>query len=255
MKRILTLLALLSYLAFGYNFNGTWINTSGTGYNEPAKLIIKKGRVSPVLKRGKNFVRLKTKTPTKVVNGFFEVWGIKNRSLALVATPINSSKIRVIVKKINPSQRKIVTKSYIFTRKSRPVYSNQFLGSYHSRHNNLFTAISRVVIFKRDGRLYVKAWRNTPRGERPLGIARARLKGNRLYMEWEKRAILVRANITGIRKNAKNRYKLIKLNINARNLRTGVSNSQSIVLKRDRYPTIQEPLDQIENIFHLLEGY
>jgi hypothetical protein len=255
MKRIFILLGMLSYLAFGYNFNGTWINKTGAGFNEPVKLVIKGDYISPTIKRGSTFYKLKTKAASRAANGYFEVWGFKNKSMALFITPNNSRQIEVLFKKINPNRKSVITKRFIFARKGAPVNLRQFTGSYHSRHNNLFTAISRVTIFKEQGRLYVKAWRNTPRGERALGVARARLKGDRLYMVWEKRNIYVKANIKGIKKNAQNRFKKIQLNIEARNLRTNVYNRQTIILKRDRYRAHNEPVDQIERAFDLVLGY
>ncbi len=255
MKRIFTLLALLSYLAFGYNFNGVWINKTGANYNDPVKIIIKNGKVTPLLNRNGDYVRLKTKYATHAGNGYFEVWGFKNKSIALFIAPVNSSKIRVIAKKINPAKKRIITKSFLFARKGRAINLNQFVGDYRSRHNNLFTAISRIHIYKSGGKLYVKAWRNTARGERPLGIAPARLVGNRLYMEWEKRAILVKANILGLRKNGSHRFQKIQLTLEARNLRTNIYNKQTLVLTRDNCQAISAPVEQIEEIFNTIYGY
>ncbi len=255
MKRILILLGMLSFLAFGYNFNGNWINKGEPNYNDPVKLVIKNGQISPMLTRPSGLVKLKTKTATRVSNGYFEVWGFGNKSIALLIKPINSNKIRVIAKKINLNKRKVYTKSFIFARKRARSNGRPFIGRYHSRSNNLFTAISKVQIYKENGRLYVKAWRNTPRGERALGIARAVLKGNRLYMRWERRDIFVKANIQGLNRNGQNRFKRIRLNIIARNLRTDISNSQTIILRRNNYQARIEPIDQIEQIFNTIYGY
>jgi len=255
MKRILTLLALLSYLAFGYNFNGTWINKTGAHYNDPVKLIIKNGNISPLLNRNGDYVRLKTKHATRAGNSYFEVWGFKNKSLALFISPVNSSKIRVIAKKINPLTKRIITKSFLFARKGVATHLNQFIGNYRSRNNNLFTAISRLHIYKQRGKLYVKAWRNTARGERPLGITQARLVGNRLYMEWERGPILVKANIRGLTKGNGNRFRKIRLSIEARNLRTNIYNKQTIILKRDRGARVIDPIDEVERIFNTIYGY
>lgn len=258
MKRILTLLAMLTFIAFGYNFNGTWINKTDSNYNDPVKLIIKNGRITPLLNRNGDYVRLKTKAATRVGNGYFEVWGFKNKSIALNITPINRTKIRVVAKKIIPARKHITTKSFLFTRKGVATNLNQFVGRYRIRNNNLFSAISRLHIYKNGGKLYVKAWRNTPRGERALGIAPARLVGNRLYMEWERGEIYVKANIRGLRKNRANRFQRIRLNIEARNLRTNIYNKTAVILKRDRnYScTIQEdPLNTVEQIFNTIYGY
>ncbi len=255
MKRILTLLTLLSYLAFGYNFNGTWINKTGARYNDPIKLIIKNGNISPILNRNGNYVRLKTKHATRAGNGYYEVWGFKNKSLALFISPVNSSKVRVIAKKINPITKKIITKSFLFARKGQVAHLNQFIGNYRSRNNNLFTAISRLHIYKQGGKLYVKAWRNTARGERPLGTTQAWLEGNRLRMDWEKRAILVRASIVGLRKNSLGRFNKIKLSLEARNLRTNLFNRQTIILTRQNCQADIDPIDQVQEIFNTITGY
>jgi len=255
MKRIFTLLTLLSALTFGYNFNGTWINKSGANYNDPVKILIRNGKVTPLLNRNGDYVRLKTKSATRAGNGYFEVWGFKNKSLALYIAPINSSKIRVIAKKINPTTKRIITKSFLFARKGLAINLNQFIGNYRIRNNNLFTAISRVKIYKSGRRLYVKAWRNTEYGEQPLGIAPARLVGNRLYMEWERGPILVKANIQGLKKGAANRFRKIRLSLEARNLRSNLVNRQTIILRRNNCQADVAPVEQIEKIFNTIYGY
>ncbi len=256
MRRIILLLALLSYFAFGYNFNGTWINKTGANYNDPVKLIIKNGTISPLIKRNEKLIRLKRKQATRAGNGYFEVWGFKNKSIALFISPINRNKIRVIAKKINPTKKRIITKSFLFAKKgSNRVNLNQFIGDYSSQNSNLFTAISRLHIYKSGGKLYVKAWRNTARGERPLGITQAWLEGNRLRMDWEKRAILVRASIVGLRKNSLGRFNKIKLSLEARNLRTNLFNRQTIILTRQNCQADIDPIEQVQEIFNTITGY
>lgn len=234
MKRILTLIGLLSIFLFGYSANGTWINNNKAGYKEIVQLTIKNGVVTPLVNIGHNrFAKLKTKRATPANSGLFEAWGFKNRNLALFLRPINANRLKVVAKNINTQNRTIRTKILYFTKKRAPhkSFNRQFIGNYHSK--DLFSAISTVKIFQRGGQLYVKAWRNTPRGQRVLGTSRARLKNGKLHMRWQRGNIIVHAKIWGYRKNSRNTYRKIQLFIKAKNLRFGQSKKQIINLRRD----------------------
>lgn len=235
MKKIVTLMGLLSLFLFGYSTNGTWINKNGAGYKQIVQLKIKNGAITPLVNIGrKRFAKLKTKQATLVNRGLFEAWGFKNRNLALYVTPIDANRLRVVEKDINTQKRTIRTKIFYLTKKRAPQISfkRQFIGNYRS--GDIFSAISRVKVFQRGGQLYVKAWRNTPRGQRVLGTSLARLKNGKLHMRWQRGNILVHAKIWGYRKNSQNRYQKIQLFIKAKNLQFGQTKKQIINLRRDR---------------------
>jgi len=245
MKKIILISLLFITSVFGYNFNGTWTNTSPTSYNDPIRLKIYKNTITPYIKRGNNIAKLRAKKATNTGNGLFEAWGFRDKNLVIFAKPINSYKIKVIVKKINVTQRKITTKNFIFTNKSK-LANTKAKKRYAGRwvNYNSFSAISRLQIRQKSGKIYVKAWRPTRFGEQYLGTAIASVKGSRLYINWRKNNIKVKANMIGLNFNKfQNRYNKLRLNLTAYNTRNGVSNSQTIYFRRSNtLPTIGRPI-------------
>ena len=234
MKKIVLIMTLLISSVFGYNYNGTWTNTSTPNYNDPIQLKITDKKVTPYIKRGSKVAKLKTKKATNTGNGLFEAWGFGNRNLVLYIKPINSYKIKVYVKKINVAKRSILTKTFIFTNKKR--VSNvrakkRYAGLWVSQ--SPFSAISKLRIKQENGKMIIKAWRPTRYGQEYLGAARARVKNGKLYINWKKGNLTVKANIVGLRFNkSQNRYNRLQLNLTAYNNRNGITNSQTIYLRR-----------------------
>jgi len=243
MKRFFLIIAMLSVWAFGYNYSGTWINKSETNYNDPVRLIIKGKNVKPILKRGSKRVALKGKNTTNVGNGLFEAWGYGYKNLVLYIKPINSTKLRVTAKKIDLNKKRVITKSFIFKKKSNPTIGirKRFVGNFKSMSN--FSAIKKITIREVDGRLFVRAWKNTANGVKPLGVARAKLYDNKLHMTWNRGNLVVSATIKGYNYNSnKRRYNNLELSIKATNLNTGLTNRQTIQLKRGFIAVTPQPI-------------
>ena len=235
MKRVLLLLAALAVSAFGYNYNGTWVNKSTSKYNDPVVLKISGTTISPFIKRGSKRVKLKSKSATSTSNGLYEAWGFGDKNLVLYIKPINSVKIKVYEKKINTSKRTVVTRSFIFTKKGAATKSvkKRYVGNWRS--SGAFSAISKLTVRNVDGQLYVRAWKNTPRGQKALGLARAKYYGNALHITWYKGNLVVNATIKGYNYNSRtNRYRTLQLNLNAKNINTGLTNRQTINFKRGK---------------------
>ncbi len=232
MKRVIFLVAMFASLAFGYNYNGVWKNSNIANYNDPIVLKINGNSVKPILKRGDRRVALKSKVATNVGNGLFEAWGYGYKNLVLFIKPINKRKLRVVAKKIDTQRKRVITKSFVFVKKSPPVsVRKRYIGNYRSTSN--FSAIKKIAIREVDGRLFVRAWKNTRDGLRPLGVARAKLYNNRLHMTWNRGDLVVDATIRGYNYSSRlNRYKNLELNIKATNLNTGLTNRQTIQLSR-----------------------
>ncbi len=250
MKKIIIGITFLFTSIFAFNYNGEWINKSDTSYNDPVKLIIKDKVVTPYIKRGVKIAKLKPKKATNIGNGLFEAWGFRDKNLVLVIKPINSYKLKVYLKKIYVSKRVIYTKSFIFINKNRIInkkIKSRFIGDW--KNNDPLSAISRLKIIKRANDLIIKAWRPINGYEEFLGASKANIKGNTLYLRWKKGNILVKATIKGYNYNSvSNKYNLLKLNIKATNLSTGLTNEQIIYLKRfyntssQSVPSIGKPI-------------
>ena len=242
MKKLLVTLILAVGTLFGYNFTGTWVNQSPHSINDPVKLKISGTKVTPYIKRGNGLAKLKTKNATDVGGALFEAWGFGNKNLVLYIKPINSTKIKVIEKKIDVKRKKILTKVFTFKNKSRVsanTIKRRFVGTY--RNNDRLSALSKVVISNVNGNLYVKAWRHGESGSRYLGSTKARIVGNKLYTKWRKGNLLVNATISGVKlKDNGTRYRTIRIDIKAKNLRTGYVNRQTIYLTRTR-PNVDRP--------------
>ena len=233
MTKILLLLSALAVLAFGYNYNGTWINKSESKYNDPIVLKISGTTISPYIKRGEQRVKLKSKNATSTGNGLYEAWGFGVKNLVLYIKPINSSKIKVYEKKINTSKRTVVTRSFIFTKKASITKSikKRYVGNWKS--SDAFSAISKLTVRNVEGNLYVRAWKNTPRGQKALGLAKAKYYGNALHLTWYKRNLVVNATIRGLNYNSRtNRYRTLQLDLRAKNINTGITNRQIINFRR-----------------------
>ena len=232
MRRLILLLMLFASMAFGYSYSGIWKNSSAVGYNEPVILKIGGNKVSPILQRGDRRVALKSKLTTNVGSGLFDVWGYGYKNLVLFIKPINSYKLRVVAKKVDTKRKRVVTKSFVFIKQQSPhSIKRQFIGNYKSSSN--FSAIKKIAIRDIDGRLFVRAWRNTRDGLKALGVARAKIYNNRLHMTWDRGNLSVEATIRGYNYSRRiNRYRNLELYVKATNLRTGLTNTQTIQLRR-----------------------
>jgi hypothetical protein len=243
MKKVLLLLTVFASMAFGYNFNGTWKNASQSGYNDPVVLkITNNNKVSPVLKRGARRVALKSKSTTNVGNALYEAWGHGQKNLVLLIKPINSRKLRVIAKKIDTKRKRVITKKFIFVKKLAPQnIRKRYTGNYISSSN--FSAIKKIAIREVDGKLFVRAWKNTRNGLRALGVAKAKIYNNRLHITWNRANLEVVATIKGYNysKN-RNRYRNLELYVKATNLNNGLVNTQTIQLKRGSISVPPQPL-------------
>ena len=242
MKRVLLILSALAVSAFGYNYNGTWINKSTSKYNDPVVLKISGTTVSPYIKRGNQRIKLKSKNATNTGNGLYEAWGFGVKNLVLYIKPINSSKIKVYEKKIDTAKRIVITRSFIFTKKSAITKSikKRYVGNWRS--TGAFSAISKLTVRDVDGNLYVRAWKNTPRGQKALGLARAKYYGNALHITWYKGNLVVNATIKGLNYNSRtNRYRTLQLNLRAKNINTGITNRQIINFRRGKI-NIEHPI-------------
>jgi len=244
MKRVIFLLAVFASLAFGYNYSGIWKNSSEIGYNDPIMLKIKGNTVSPILQRGDRRVALKAKVATNVGNELFEAWGYGYKNLVLLIKPINSRKLRVVAKKIDTKRKRVYTRSFVFVKKAPPQsIRKRFIGNYRSTSN--FSAIKKIAIREVDGKLFVRAWKNTRNGLRPLGVARAKLYNNRLHMTWNRRNLVVEATIKGYNYSKRlNRYKNLELSIKATNLNNGLTNRQTMQLRRAEVRVPSQPQPQ-----------
>ena len=242
MKRVFLLITIFATMAFGYNYNGTWKNISANGYNDPVVLKINGSSVSPVINRGQKRVALKAKYATNVGSGLFEAWGHGYRNLVLFIKPINSNKLKVIAKKIDTQRKRVVTKSFIFRKNIPPVNrKKRFVGNYRSSSN--FSAIKKVTIREVGGKLFVRAWKNSPRGLQPLGVARAKYYNNRLHMTWNRGNLVVEATIKGYNYNSRiDRYRNLELSIRATNLNNGLTNSQTMQLSRGGVTVPRKPI-------------
>ena len=242
MKRVILLLAIFASMAFGYNYSGTWKNNTGASYNDPIILKISNNKVTPILKRGDKRVALKGKVATNIGNGLFEAWGHGYKNLVLLIKPINSNKLRVYAKKIDTNKKKVITKSFVFVKKRAPKsVRKRFIGNYKSTSS--FSAIKKITIREIEGKLYVRAWRNTRNGLKPLGVARAKFYNNRLHMTWNRRNLIVEATIKGYNYNKRlNRYRNLELSIKATNLNNGLTNTQTMQLRRVNVDTTPKPI-------------
>ena len=246
MKKIIFTYITTVGLLFGYNFNGVWVNKSGAKYNDPIKLAIKGSYVTPFIKRGNKIYKLKQKRATNIGGKeLFEAWGFGYKNLVLLIKPINRFKIKVIAKKIDTKAKKVVTKSFIFSNRQKVINSikkSRFIGNWVG--GNQFSALSRVAIRLENGKLLVKAWRPSNRGDIYIGSSIAKIRGNKLFATWHKDNLVINANFTGIGV-INNRYKKLKVNISAKNLTNGLSNWQTMYLIKSK-PNISKP--QIRHI-------
>ncbi len=235
MKRVFLLLAVLAASAFGFNYSGTWVNKSSYKYNDPIKLKISGTAITPYLYRDEHIVKLKRKNATKTGTGLFEAWGFGAKNLVLYIKPINSTKIKVYEKKIDTNRKIVVTRSFIFRKKGavNSNIKNRYVGNWKS--TGAFSAISKLTIRKVDNQLYVRAWKNTGGGQRPLGLARAKYYSNALQITWYKGNLVVKAKITGMNYNpSTKKYQTLKLDLRAKNLNSGIENRQTIYFSRNR---------------------
>lgn len=243
MKKIILLLSIFFASAFGYNYSGTWVNKSSYRYNDPTTLKISGTTITPYLSRSGQSVKLKAKKATPTGTGLYEAWGFGAKNLVLYIKPINSRQIKVYEKKIDTARKTVVTRSFIFAKKV-PVTRNikkRFLGNWKS--NSAFSAISKLTIRDVDGNLYVRAWRNTPRGQRALGLARAKFYNNALHITWYKGNLVVNATIKGLNYNAKkNRYRTLQLSLSAKNINTGLTNRQTIYFSKKHLRPTPRPI-------------
>jgi len=240
MKKFFLVLTVFVVNLFGYNYNGNWINKSGANYNDPIKLIIKGNKVKPILIRGERRVALKSKVATNVGNGLFEAWGHGYKNLVLFIKPVNRYKLRVTAKKIDVDKKRVLTKVYTFVKKGiiTPGIRKRFTGNFRSTSG--FSAIKKISIREVDGKLFVRAWKNTPNGVRPLGVARAKLYDNKLHITWNRANLVVKATVRGYNYNAfNNRYNNLELSIKATNLNSGFINRQTMQLKRGSVDVLQ----------------
>jgi len=233
MKKIILLLMLSAISVFGFNYNGTWINKSVAKYNDPIKLNISANNIAPYLKRGNKIVKLKTKKSTNVGTGLFEAWGFGYKNLVLYIKPINSQKIKVYEKKIDTQKKIVITRSFIFMKKS--TYNNRlkkaFIGNWES--TDQFSAISKLNIRVVNNKIYVRAWKQSLNRERPLGLAQAKYYNNKLHITWYRGDLVVNATISGFNYNSNNnRYQTLKLFLKAKNINSGLENRQVIYLKK-----------------------
>ena len=233
MKKILLIISALAVSAFGYNYDGTWINKSASKYNDPVVLKISGTTVSPYIKRGNQRIKLKSKNATNTGNGLYEAWGFGVKNLVLYIKPINSTKIKVYEKKIDTSRKIVITRSFIFAKKGVVTTSvkKRYVGNWRS--TGAFSAISKLTVRNVDGNLYVRAWKNTQRGQKALGLAKAKYYGNALHITWYKGNLVVNATIKGLSYNSNtNRYQTLQLNLRAKNINTGLTNRQTINFRR-----------------------
>ncbi len=232
MKKILLIL-LSTLFAVAYNFNGIWLNQKRVEakYNDPIKIVIKNGTLTPYIKRsGKKIAKLKPKYATKVQNLLYEAWGFENKSLVLLIQPLNSTKIKVIAKKIDLSKKKILTKIFYFKKyTSSSAKTKAFLGTWVNY--NPFSAVSKMKISLYKNDIIIKAWRPVENKNQYLGAATATIKGNKLYIRWIKQNLIVKATIVG-EKYYNNSYHQLRMYIKATNSYTGISNEQTIIFKR-----------------------
>ncbi len=243
MKKILFALVASAGFLFGYNFNGTWINQSGANYNDPVKLVIKGSYVTPYIIRGDKVYKLKQKKATNLGGReLYEAWGFGYKNLVLLIKPINNNKIKVIEKKIYTKAKKVITKSFIFKnsqRVTKPI-KKRFIGNWVG--GNELSALSRLAIRVENGKVIVKAWRPSNRGDIYMGQAVARLKNGKLHTSWQKGNLFVSTVITGYNYNAKtNRYNKLKVDISAKNLANGLQNWQTLYLVKSK-PNVAKPM-------------
>jgi len=245
MKKIVLIITLLLTSVFGYNYNGNWVNTSETTYNDPVRLKIKNSNITPFVKIGSRIAKLKTKQATDTGKGLFEAWGFQDKNVILFIKPINSYTIKVYVKKIYVNKKKILTKIFIFKNKHRQgkiKAKKRYAGSWINQ--SPFSAISRLRIKQENGKIIVKAWRPTDLGEQYLGAATARVRNEKLHLNWKKNHISVTANITGLN-YFDGRYNKLKLDLTAYNSRNGTNSSQTIYFKRlDDLPARGRPVNR-----------
>ena len=245
MKKILFTLLVSVGTLFGYNFNGTWINQSGANYNDPVKLEIKGSLVTPYIIRGDKVYKLKQKKATNLGGReLYEAWGFGYKNLVLLIKPINSNKIKVVEKKIYTKAKKVISKSFIFKNVNRaianPSIKKRFIGNWSG--GNQFSALSRLAIRVENGKVIVKAWRPSSRGDIYMGQAVARVKNGKLHTSWQKGNLFVNTVITGYNYNAKtNRYNRLKVDISAKNLANGLQNWQTLYLVRSN-PNVSKPM-------------
>ncbi len=233
MKRVLLSLAALAVSAFGFNYSGTWVNKSEYRYNDPIRLKISGTTVTPYLYRNDTLVKLRAKNATKTGTGLYEAWGFGMKNLVLYIKPINSSKIKVYEKKIDTDRKIVITRSFIFNKKGAVTASikKRYVGNWRS--TGAFSAISKLTIRNADGQLYVRAWKNTANGQKPLGLARAKYYSNALHITWYKGNLVVNAVIKGLNYNSRNnKYRTLKLDLKAKNINTGIENRQTIYFKK-----------------------
>jgi len=244
MKKILLLLTTLAASAFAYNYSGTWTNQSEYRYNDPIKLKINGNTITPFLNRDDQIVKLRAKNSTNTATGLYEAWGFGVKNLVLYIKPINNTKIKVYEKKIDTARKTVVTRSFIFAKKVNIVRNikKRYIGNWKSSSN--FSAISKLTIRNAGNKLYVRAWKNTPNGQRPLGLARAKYYNNRLHITWYRGNLVVNATIRGLNYNSeRNRYETLELNLSAKNISTGLTNRQTIYFTKKHHNTnIQPPI-------------
>jgi len=233
MKKLILLLSIFFTSAFGYNYSGTWVNKSEHRYNDPITLKISGRTVTPYLSKNWRFAKLKSKNATLTGRGLFETWGFENKYITLYIKPISRSQIKVYVKKINTTRRKIITKIFIFAKKdsgSRNI-KRRFLGNWRS--DNSFSTISKLKIRKINGHLYVKAWGKNPRDYRVLSLTRAKIYNNSLHISWNKGNKTIKATIKGLEYNSyKNRYRRLRLNLSIKNINNRLIDEETIYFSR-----------------------
>ncbi len=235
MKRVLLIISALAVSAFGYNYNGTWINKSTSKYNDPVVLKISGTTVAPFIKRGDARVKLKSKDATNTGNGLYEAWGFGAKNLVLYIKPINSSKIKVYEKKIDTNRHIVISRSFIFAKRASELKTikQRYVGNWKS--TDAFSAISKLTVRYVDGNIYIRAWRNTPRGQKALGLAQAKYYNNALHITWYKGNLVVNASIKGLNYNSHiNRYRTLQLNLKAKNINTGLTNRQTINFTKNK---------------------
>jgi len=245
LKKILFTLLVTAGTLFGYNFSGTWLNQTGANFNDPVKLVIKGSYITPYIIRGDKVYKLKQKKATNLGGReLYEAWGFGYKNLVLLIKPINSNKIKVIEKKIYTKAKRVITKSFIFKNTNKVSVNRsikkRFIGNWIG--GNQFSALSRLAIRVENGKVIVKAWRPSNRGDIYMGQAVAILKNGKLHTSWQKGDLFVNSVITGYNYNEKtNRYNRLKVDISAKNLANGLQNWQTLYLVRAK-PNIAKPM-------------
>ena len=160
MKRLVKVVFILLGLTFSvsaFDYSGTWYNA--TSSDTIPKFIVKQdGTIRGFGKCHPTDCDWGSTYYTKVRNGILASWKSNTGHKVLLIQPVGTNRVRVVAKYLYCDNRADKVKTFFF-KKRLPVVDNslKFIGNWSNENPNT-RGITKVQIFKSNGKVYVHIW-------------------------------------------------------------------------------------------------